>query len=159
MVLVRLLGPVDVVDSAGTVHAPDSALRRTLLSLMAMRPGEVVAADWLLEHAWGGKPPDSGSQALKFHISRLRKELGDSAAIETRPGGYRLAVTDAQVDVFMVEALARSARLANDASRAVEMFTEVLAMWRGAPFVDVAPCPILDDEAGRLAVLRLAITA
>ena len=98
MVLVRLLGPVDVVDSAGTVHAPDSALRRTLLSLLAMRPGEVVATDWLLEHAWGGEPPDSGTQALRFHISRLRKELGVGAPIETRPGGYRLAVTEADVD-------------------------------------------------------------
>ncbi len=158
MVVVRLLGPVDVVDSSGTVRAPDSPLRRTLLSLLAMRVGEVVAADWLLEHAWGGEPPDSGAQALRFHISRLRKELGDSAPIETRPGGYRLAVTDEEVDVLVMESKARSARLEHDCARAVEKYTEALAMWRGAPFVDVAPCPMLDDEAGRLAELRLAIT-
>ena len=38
------------------------------------------------------------------------------------------------------------------------MYAEVLAMWRGSPFVDAAPCPLLDDEAGRLSELRLTIT-
>ena len=54
-----------------------SALRRTLLALLAMHAGEVLSADWLLEHAWGGEPPESGLRALRFHISRLRRELGE----------------------------------------------------------------------------------
>ena len=37
MVLVRLLGPVDVIDSSGSVHSVGSALRRTLLALLALR--------------------------------------------------------------------------------------------------------------------------
>jgi len=158
MVVVRLLGPVDVVDTSGAVHAPDSALRRTLLALLAMRAGEVLTTDWLLEHAWGGEPPDSGLPALRFHISRLRKELGDTAVINTRAGGYQLAVGADQVDALAIEELVLAARLVKDAALAADMYAEVLAMWRGAPFVDVAPCPMLDDEAGRLGEVRVAVT-
>jgi DNA-binding winged helix-turn-helix (wHTH) protein len=60
MVLVRLLGPIEVVDDSGVVRPIGSALRRTLLALLAMRAGEVLSADWLLEHGWGGEPPESG---------------------------------------------------------------------------------------------------
>ena len=158
MVVVRLLGPVDVIDGSDAVHAPDSALRRTLLALLAMRAGEVLATDWLLEHAWGGAPPESGSAALRFHISRLRRELGDDSLIETCPGGYRLAVTADQVDALAVEERSQAARSERDSARAADTYAEVLAMWRGAPFVDAASCPLLDDEAGRLSELRLAIT-
>jgi predicted ATPase/DNA-binding SARP family transcriptional activator len=158
MIVVRLLGPVEVVDSSGAVHSPDSALRRTLLALLAMRAGEVLTTDWLLEHAWGGEPPESGLPALRFHISRLRKELGDNVSIETRPGGYRLAVTAEEVDALAIEALTRSARLEADRALAADMYADVLAMWRGAPFVGAASCAVLDNEAGRLEELRLAIT-
>jgi DNA-binding SARP family transcriptional activator len=158
MVVVRLLGSVDVVDTSGAVHSPDSARRRTLLALLAMRAGEVLTTDWLLEHAWGGEPPESGLPALRFHVSRLRKELGDNVVIETRPGGYRLAVTAEEVDALAIEALARSARLEADPALAANMYSDVVATWRGAPFVGAAPCAVLDNEAGRLEELRLAIT-
>ncbi len=60
--LVRLLGPVDVVDDAGSVHAPRSPIRSTLLALLALEAGRVVDADQLLDRTWGGRPPDSGLQ-------------------------------------------------------------------------------------------------
>src|SRR4249920_746449 len=129
MVVVRLLGPVDVVDNSGAVHAPESALRRTLLALLALRAGEVLTTDWLLEHAWGGEPPESGLPALRFHISRLRKELGDTDLINTRPGGYQLAVRSDQVDALAIEELAQAARLVKDPALAADMFDEVPAMW------------------------------
>ena len=92
MVQVRLLGPVDVVDDLGTVHSPGSALRRTLLALFGLHATKVLTADWLMENVWAGEPPESGRRALRFHISQLRKELGDGDLIETRPGGYRLVL-------------------------------------------------------------------
>src|SRR3954468_8641125 len=98
MVVVRLLGPVDLIDGAGNVRPPASPIRRTLLALLALRPGEVVSGDWLLEHAPNGGAPESGWDALVFHGCRLRKELGVDCLIETPPGGYRVAVPAAQVD-------------------------------------------------------------
>src|SRR4051812_23397603 len=158
MVVVRLLGPVDVVDSAGTARPLGSTLRRSLLALLALRAGEVLTGDWLLEHTWAGTPPESGLGALRFHISRLRKELGDEDMIETRPGGYRLALSADQVDVLVVEEHVRAARVQTDRGLAADMYAEALAMWRGAPFTDAAPCSVLDDEAARLGELRQMIT-
>lgn len=157
MVVVRLLGPVEVIDDTGTAHRVGSALRRTLLALLALRAGEMVRADWLLEHAWEGEPPESGLRALRFHISRLRHELGEDGVIETRPGGYRLAVSADQVDALAVAGMADAARCEVDPHLAAEGYADALAMWRGEPFADVAPCPLLDDEAGRLDALRLII--
>ena len=117
----------------------------------------MLTADWLLEHAWGGEPPASGLRALRFHISRLRRELGNGL-IETRPGGYRLAISSEQVDALVVEAKAMTARRESDRNLAADLLAEVLGMWRGAPFVDAAPCASLDHEAGRLSELHLTIT-
>ncbi|HEX4983033.1 MAG TPA: BTAD domain-containing putative transcriptional regulator, partial [Ilumatobacteraceae bacterium] len=158
MVLVRLLGPVEMVDSRCAVRRPDSALRRTLLALLALRAGEVLSTDWLLEHAWAGEPPESGLGALRFHVSRLRRELGADGLIETRPGGYRLVVSAEDVDALAVAAAAQAARVEADPACAADMYAEMLARWRGAPFVDASACSILDDEAARLDELRLAIT-
>src|SRR3954467_1840849 len=157
MVLVRLLGPVEVTDAGGTAHPVGSALRRTLLALLALRAGEMVTADWLLENVWAGDPPESGLRALRFHVSRLRKELDEDGLIETRPGGYRLAISADQVDALATQRMADAARRENDPFHAAEMYGEALRMWHGEPFADAAPCAVLDDEAGRLDALRLAI--
>lgn len=158
MVLVRLLGPVDVVDGSGAVRPIGSALRRTLLALLALHTGKVLSADWLLEHAWQGEPPDSGLRALRFHISRLRKELGEANVIETRPGGYRLVISATEVDVLAIEGVARHAWHESNPSLAADAYSAALAMWRGEPFADAAPCSTLDDESIRLGELRLVIT-
>ncbi|HZX54742.1 MAG TPA: AfsR/SARP family transcriptional regulator, partial [Ilumatobacteraceae bacterium] len=157
MVLVRLLGPVEVTDAGGTAHPVGSALRRTLLALLALRAGEMVTADWLLENVWAGDPPESGLRALRFHVSRLRKELDEDGLIETRPGGYRLAISADQVDALATQRMADAARRENDPFHAAEMYGEALRLWRGEPFADASPCALLDDEAGRLDALRLAI--
>jgi predicted ATPase/DNA-binding SARP family transcriptional activator len=157
MTAVRLLGPIDVVDDSGTVFAPASPLRRTLLALLALHAGELLTVDWLLEHAWSGDPPESGPRALRFHVSQLRREIGAADLIQTRPGGYRLAVSEAHVDALAVEERARAARRERDRSVAATMYSDLLAMWRGEPFVDAAPCAALDDEALRLNQLRLTI--
>jgi predicted ATPase/DNA-binding SARP family transcriptional activator len=158
MVRVRCLGSVEATDGSGAVCSIDSALRRTLLSLLAIHAGQVMTADWLLEHAWDGAPPESGLRALRFHVSRLRKELHDGDLIETRPGGYRLALVPEQVDALAVEQLTNSARLQPSPRVAARMYEEALALWRGTPFADAAPCAYLDDEAARLGELHLMIT-
>ncbi len=157
MVLVRLLGPVDVVDDDGTVRGSVSAIRRTLLSLLAIHAGRVLSPDWLLEHAWDDKVPGSGVRALRFHISQLRRELRPLDVIETCPGGYRLRVAADEVDIGIVESSAKAARNETDPSGAVRLCTAALASWRGEPFVDASPTPDLTDEAQRLDELRLAL--
>ena len=100
MTMVRLLGPVEVLDDDGVVHAPRTPLRRTLLALLALEAGKVVEPDSLIDRIWDGTPPESGLRALRFHLSRLRKEVAVDDLIVTVAGGYRL---DADVDVHRVE--------------------------------------------------------
>ena len=158
LVLIRLLGPVDLVDDVGDVRVSTSAIRRTLLALLALNAGRVLSADWLLEHAWNGDVPESGRRALRFHISHLRRELGDQELVETCPGGYRLRVAPREVDTFLVEALGRAAREEPDDNRAAQLCVEALTAWRGEPFVDASPSADLADEAERLGELRLSLT-
>ena len=157
MSVVRVLGPVDVVADDGSARGSGSALRRTLLALLATHCGEVLSPGWLMEHLWGDDQPDSGVRALRFHVSQLRKECGELAPIETRPGGYQLDLPASRIDAGLFEQLARQARLESDHARSVELCDEALALWRGEPFVDAAPCPKLDHEAGRLDELRLTV--
>ena len=41
--MVRLLGPVEVIDGSDALRSIDSAPRRTLLALLALRYGEVLS--------------------------------------------------------------------------------------------------------------------
>lgn len=148
MVLVRLLGPVDVLDDSGRTRVPQSPIRRTLLALLATASGQPVDAAALLERAWAGNPPASGRRALRFHISRLREEVGDGV-VRTVPGGYEL---DAEVDVALVEAGARAATAA-----AAEL-ESLLGLWRGDPLTGTQPCAELEHERERLDALRLSLT-
>ena len=144
--LVRLLGPV---DWGGWRLSRGWCCRLTR--------GQVMSSDWLLEHLGPGGSPDSGLRAMRFHVSQLRKEIGDVASIETRPGGYRLDVPRDSVDAALFEDRARAARLESDDERAAVLCSDALALWRGEPFLDAAPCPTLDDEAVRLENLRLTV--
>ena len=91
------------------------------------------------------------------HLSQLRQELGVDDLIETRQGGYRLAVAADQVDALAVEKMASAACQLADPQVAAARLGDVLAQWRGTPFVDAAPCSALDDEAGRLEEVRWTI--
>jgi predicted ATPase/DNA-binding SARP family transcriptional activator len=153
MTMIRLLGPVEVLDDDGIVHAPKTPLRRTLLALLALEAGRVVEPDRLLDRIWDGTPPDSGLRALRFHLSRLRKEVPVDDLIATVPGGYRL---DADVDVAEVDTTLE--RLAGmDPAHRVEIVRELLDRWRGEPLVDVEGCATLDHERQRLGELRTTL--
>src|SRR3954453_24153759 len=100
MALVRLLGPIDVLSDDGVERQSGSALRRTILALLSLHAGQVLSPDWLMEHVWGDDQPDSGVPALRFHVSKLRKEIGNAVPIVTRPGGYQMDVPLDWVDAL-----------------------------------------------------------
>ena len=71
------------------VRVGDRAL--DVLIALAARPGELVSHNDLLDQVWPGMVADGG--ALRFHITALRKALGDPALIRTVQGrGYCLAL-------------------------------------------------------------------
>ncbi|HSP30285.1 MAG TPA: BTAD domain-containing putative transcriptional regulator, partial [Ilumatobacteraceae bacterium] len=148
MPTVRLLGPVDVMDDHGVVHTPGSPLRCTLLALLALQRCTAINTEVLLDRIWDGRPPASGLRALRFHISRLRSEVGIADLIVTVGSAYRL---DANTDlVGLADGLAAD----TDAGT----LAALLATRRGDPFLGASACSVLDHERRRLDELTLTIT-
>ena len=138
---VRLLGPVDVVSDG--VPRPVPGLRRkALLAALALRPGEVVAADHLIRVVWAGSAPAAATATLQSHLSHLRRALGDDAAIVARDAGYRLDLGAGDTDVQAAERLIGRGAPAD--------LRAAVALGRGRPLAELAGLPWFDEQADRL---------
>ena len=147
---VRLLGPVDVMD--GGEILPVSGLRRkAVLATLALHAGQVVGTGRLVDAVWGETAP-AALNTLQSHVSYLRTVLG-KAAIVARPPGYLLDLGDDGTDALLAERLLRQAQSA-DPVRAAADLREALALWRGRPLADLAGLAWLEQQAGRLDLLR-----
>jgi hypothetical protein len=145
---VRLLGPVDVVVDGRPV-APGSRYARTMLAVLAVRAGQVVPADVLIEAMWGPAAPRTARHALHVHASALRHLVPGGPPIVGRPGGYVLQIGPGQLDIDRFEDMAGRARAelsSGDVDTARQLLREALALWRGPALADVpwersAPSP------------------
>ncbi|GGM01125.1 AfsR/SARP family transcriptional regulator [Nakamurella endophytica] len=135
---VGVLGPVSLEVDGTPIAVSGSRLRR-LLCRLAAAGGRPVPVSALVDAVWGEDPPAGAGNALQSLVSRLRRVCGTDLAVESAPGGYRLAVGDADVDAQRFLGLAdRGHRLlaGGDAAAAVDVLTEALALWRGEALAD-----------------------
>ena len=151
---VRLLGSVDVI--VGGVPRPVSGLRRrALLAVLALVAGDVVSTDRLIDAVWNGRPPATALNTLQSHVSYLRGLLGGRETIVARPPGYLLDVgadgTDLQVAVRLID----EGRRATQPAQKVARLRAALSLWRGPPLADLRELNWLEEEAERLAAIRL----
>jgi predicted ATPase/DNA-binding SARP family transcriptional activator len=154
---VGILGPVEA-------HSPDGKVSvggprpRTLLALLALRAGDIVPLDRLIDELYGSEPPTDAANALQGQVSRLRRALGDASLIEFHPAGYRLALAAEHVDAHRFAELAAEGQQAleqGDPRGAESLLSEALQLWRGPALADVdAP-----DHATRLEQQRSAATS
>ena len=91
------------VDESGA-----KPMERALLHLLAMRAGEPVHREVLVEALWPGTAPEAGRHRLQVAVSSLRRLLGPhqrcQAALVRREGdAYRLALQE-DVDIWQFEA-------------------------------------------------------
>ncbi|MFJ9781561.1 BTAD domain-containing putative transcriptional regulator [Amycolatopsis sp. NPDC101161] len=152
---VALLGPLRAVNDDGTPIDIGGARLRMLLARLALDAGRAVPADALVDGLWGGEPPADAANALQSLVSRLRKAL--PVAVESGPGGYRLAVAREDVDAERFERLAADGRRELAAGRnahAAELLAEALALWQGGALADVLDAPFAPAPARRLTELR-----
>jgi DNA-binding SARP family transcriptional activator/Tfp pilus assembly protein PilF len=152
-----VLGPLRVMDGDRPIPIR-SAKHRILLAALLLRAGELVTLDELAEALWGDGLPTDPRRIVQTYVTRLRKLLGGSKLIQSRPEGYAIAVAPGKVDVRRFEMLlenARDAAGAGDRHAEVEALRQALAVWRGEPLADV-PSELLHRAAGgRLAEQRL----
>ena len=162
---VRVLGPLEVLDDAGSPIALGGPKQRALLALLLASGNEVVSGARLLDELWGEEPPGSGLSALHVRVAQLRRVLeqldpagGGASMVETRPPGYRLRIRDAELDARRFERLVTVGMDAlgrSDPAAAAAGLHDAVAMCRGAPFAGLQVTPSIRAEATRLEELRL----
>ncbi len=146
---IRLLGQLEVVVD-GHQRPVNGAVRRSVLVLLALHPEKILDTHRLVEMVWGRAAPATAVNALRVHISQLRRTLGSGELIEYVGTGYRLNLAPDCVDAFRFEALARAGRaqLAEGDAAAPARLRAALGLWRGPALVDVA-CDAAADEVRR----------
>ncbi|MEV3938183.1 BTAD domain-containing putative transcriptional regulator [Glycomyces sp. NPDC049804] len=132
---IGLLGAFEVQVDGTPVNLP-GARSRALLAALALEAGKIVPKTRLVDWVWGEEPPADEANALQVLVSRLRKAL-PKGAVESKAGGYVLAVDPACVDVVRFEELVAKARTADDAEKA-DLLREALGLWRGAAMEGIA---------------------
>ena len=145
---IAVLGPLEVDGHANGLGPRD----RVVLSALVVRCGDPVTTEGLADALWGERLPASWAKVVQGCVVRLRKCLGASA-IESGSFGYRLALSDDELDLRLFERAlgrAREAQAAGDSPRASYIAQEALDLWRGPALAD------LDEwEPGRLEAQRL----
>ncbi len=149
----RILGPLEVVDRGHTL-ALGGPKQRALLAALLMAPNRAVSIDRLSEVLWPTRPPAAAANALQFHVSQLRKLLGDSGVLVTQEPGYLVRVDPDQLDLLRFERLVAEAEGA-EAAQAGRLLREALGLWRGEPLPDLADDATSQAEIQRLQAARL----
>ncbi|TDD70700.1 helix-turn-helix domain-containing protein [Jiangella aurantiaca] len=154
---IGILGPLEVLDDAGSSIYVAGARLRTLLIILALEPGRLVPAAQLVDGIWGDEPPAGAANALQALVSRLRRAL-PGLAIESHPAGYRLALDPDAVDAARFERQVAAARSASGDAAVEDRLLAALALWRGPALLDVAESEFFEAPRARLEELRLTAT-
>jgi predicted ATPase/DNA-binding SARP family transcriptional activator len=151
----RILGSLEIVSRDKPVELRGSK-RRGLLAYLLVHAGQPVPLDRLVEDLWGGQPSSGAAGTVQTYVSQLRKLLRDTGVkVETRPGGYALALATEDLDSAQFERLCADATAEADATSRLERLDEALALWRGAPLDEFVGSAWADAEATRLEALHL----
>ena len=134
---VRLLGPVQLISTAGETIDVAGAGQRRLLAVLALHSRHSVRSQWLADVL------GISSGALRNSMSRLRRLLGEAVVVTTAVG-YRL-----DLDVDRDEFCRRVANADAHHDRLAEL-SAVLALWVGHALGEFAHEAWAHSEAARL---------
>ena len=154
---IRLLGPVEVCLD-GRTRAVPGLRRKAVLAALALRPGEIVSTDWLIDVVWGDRAPTNAVNTLQRHLSYLRQTLESRSAILSSARGYVLDLAGDSTDVEIAEDLIGQASRAAEPRQRVQGVRTALGLWRGRSLGDVTGVTWLEAQARRLDQLRLQAT-
>jgi DNA-binding SARP family transcriptional activator len=162
--LVRALGPLAVSRSGREVPVPKAQVR-CALAVLSTHVDQVVSSDALIDAIWGGQPPPSSHHGLHVVMSDLRSVVDGEPCIGrvhlvSQSPGYRLALSDGEFDVRMVDDLVAAARSCAQDQQLEEAETQLIAaeaMWHGPPYAEFTYAEFAQREIGRLTELRLQV--
>jgi DNA-binding SARP family transcriptional activator len=153
-----VLGPLEIWTAQGRLALPGTRHQRVLATLL-LAPGAVVPMTRLIESTWDDEPPATATKQVQNCVSALRDRLGDTEQrlIVTDGPGYRLVVTDEQLDLLrFAKHVTEARRLANEGALrdGVREIRTALKLWRG-PALDGLGPGTLAGRAARLDEQRL----
>ncbi|MFE0171116.1 BTAD domain-containing putative transcriptional regulator [Streptomyces sp. NPDC059002] len=142
-VTIRLLGPVTLVKD--TVPTPIRGQRqRRFLASLALRPGQVISKEAIIEDSWDGEPPLTVSGQLQTSAWMIRTALVEAGlpreALGSHDRGYELRVPPTSIDLFAFREAVRAVRdlyARRQHQEAAVRLDAALALWKGPAFADV----------------------
>lgn len=154
--LFRVLGPLEVGDSAD----PMPASQERLLAVLLRQANSWVDADTVVGALWPQDPPASAKGNVKTYVHQLRqllpRAIDGSPRINSRPGDYRLNLERSELDAAVFEDLIRQGQAAleaGNAKTAIGRLGEALGLWRGEPYGPLG-AELAQAESARLRGLR-----
>ncbi|WP_158973302.1 AfsR/SARP family transcriptional regulator [Streptomyces griseus] len=135
----RLLGPVSVIREGAAVPLSGAKIH-TVLAVLLLARGALVADSRLSALLWGDEPPPTSNAQIYTYVSRLRKTLGNHVRIIRKGPGYVFDAREAEVDLFSFERLDRLGRQALEEARyeeAGQLLGGALDCWSGQALENV----------------------
>lgn len=155
---IRVLGPLEVASGDRAPCAVRGARRRLLLATLVLHRNETCGIDRLVDVLFGQDPPARATGTVQSYVSRLRSDLGaEGDRVQTRPGGYRLAVGPDELDSARFERQVAGALevLDREPRRAADLLREALGWWSsGRAFGEFVDDLALQAESTRLEEVR-----
>jgi DNA-binding SARP family transcriptional activator/tetratricopeptide (TPR) repeat protein len=141
----QLLGPVQMRVARRAVDL-GPAKQRTVLAALLVDADQPMSTETLIDRIWGDDPPVSVRSTLYSYVARLRRVLLNAVdglapplLLEHVPGGYRMILTEQDVDLYRFRrlvGLARDCDHHDDEHRAA-MLDEARGLWHGPALADL----------------------
>jgi DNA-binding SARP family transcriptional activator len=147
-VLLRLLGPLEVVIDGRAVH-PGGPKQRALLCYLVLHAGEPISVATLVEAVWGEDASGGAVRSLRTYASNLRRLLGPAADLKGERGAYRLDLLSIESDIDEFRAMTGEAASLEDPQERSRMLGAALDLWRG-PFLADLDHSWLQEESASL---------
>jgi DNA-binding SARP family transcriptional activator/tetratricopeptide (TPR) repeat protein len=153
----RVLGPLEawVDQKRQQLGGPR---QERVLAVLLLEANRVVPLYRLVDAAWAEEPPTTAPHQVRKMVADLRRRLpAPGTTIVTDGPGYRMVVTDEQLDLRMFElrlARAREAEAAGLVSNAVTQLQVALDLWRG-PALAGLDGPVIRPAADTLDERRM----
>ncbi|WP_169332983.1 AfsR/SARP family transcriptional regulator [Nocardia veterana] len=140
---IQVLGPTAVASEGNSIRLDGHKLR-SLVAILAIRRGDVVGRDELIEELALTESTQNAVNALHAHITRLRRwlrahELPADLVETSGTSGYRIDIERSQVDAWQfIDTVEQAADLtAKTPLVAATVLEDALALWRGEALRDV----------------------
>src|SRR5262245_17672122 len=101
-VRVRVVGPVQIINSTGEDCTPRGRKACALLVMLALSPDHKRSRVWLQDQLWGTRGKEQGAASLRQSLSEIRRALGHDRCC-LRADNFVLSLDPARFEIDLGE--------------------------------------------------------